>query len=245
MKPDLTPRVLLLCLVLLGGAVPQATPGPAVAGLERAPAASATPAERFFHYFHHVRTLSPDALRQERARQDRAFTEDRSPENRLRLALVLSLPGQESNRPYALDLLQRYLWAPEPASADFVDVAAFLVTFIQDTAPPPPPPPLADPQLKHLQTELQEKERLLAAQQQRIKKLQEELDAQRSIQATLSKQVQDTLRGKERQQTMVQQLNKKLQDERRNVKRLQDKIEKIKDIEKSLMDRERTDNKGT
>jgi hypothetical protein len=36
-----------------------------------------------------------------------------------------------------------------------------------------------------------------------------------------------------------------LQDERRNVKRLQEQIERIKDIEKSLIEREQKDNKGT
>jgi hypothetical protein len=36
-----------------------------------------------------------------------------------------------------------------------------------------------------------------------------------------------------------------LQDERRNVKRLQEQIERIKDIEKGLIEREQKDNKGT
>jgi hypothetical protein len=36
-----------------------------------------------------------------------------------------------------------------------------------------------------------------------------------------------------------------LRDERRNVKRLEEQIEKIKDIEKSLIEREQKDNKGT
>jgi hypothetical protein len=36
-----------------------------------------------------------------------------------------------------------------------------------------------------------------------------------------------------------------LQDERKNVKRLQEQIERIKDIEKGLIEREQKDNKGT
>ncbi len=62
---------------------------------------------------------------------------------------------------------------------------------------------------------------------------------------SLGKQLQEALSEKERQFATQQQLNKKLQDEKKNVKRLQDKIEKIKDIEKSLIEREQRDNKGT
>jgi predicted transcriptional regulator len=53
------------------------------------------------------------------------------------------------------------------------------------------------------------------------------------------------LNEKERQFAVSRYLDKRLQDERRNVKRLQEQIERIKDIEKSLIEREQKDNKGT
>lgn len=242
MKPGKTSRVLLFALATLGCSVPSVTPGPVVTVVERAPAPALTPIERVLRYFAEVRRMTPDALRQERARQDLAFAEHRSPENRVRLAVLLSLPGAESNRRYALDLLQSYAQAPDPAAADLVDVALFLSTFLQE---PPPAPPPVEPLHKPLQTDVHEKDRQLAVQQQRVKKLQEELEAQRATQQALSKQLQEAVHEKERHLSAAQRLNKRLQDERRNVKRLQDKIEKITDIEKSLIERERTDNKGT
>ena len=82
-------------------------------------------------------------------------------------------------------------------------------------------------------------------QQQLNKKLQTELDVQKSLSHTLSKQLQGAVRDTERQLIAQQQLNRKLQDERKNVRRLQEKIEKIKDIEKSFIEKEHTNDKGT
>jgi hypothetical protein len=75
--------------------------------------------------------------------------------------------------------------------------------------------------------------------------LQDDLSTQKVLYSIINKQLQEALNEKERQLVSKEQINKKLQDERRNVKRLQEKIEKIKDIEKSLMEKEHTDNKGT
>ena len=61
----------------------------------------------------------------------------------------------------------------------------------------------------------------------------------------ISKKLQEILNDKERQFAVSRYLDKRLQDERRNVKRLQEQIERIKDIEKSLLEREQKDNKGT
>jgi hypothetical protein len=98
---------------------------------------------------------------------------------------------------------------------------------------------------KQLQEALRDQERQLGAQQQLNKKLQTDLEAQKSLAHSLSKQLQEALSDKERELIAQQQLSKKLQDEKRNVRRLQEKIEKIKDIEKSLIEKEHTNDKGT
>ena len=97
----------------------------------------------------------------------------------------------------------------------------------------------------NLKKEIAEKNHQFAEQQKIIKKLQDDLAIQKALYSTINKQLQEALSEKERQLISKEQINKKLQDERKNVKRLQEKIEKIKDIEKSLMEREHTDNKGT
>jgi chromosome segregation ATPase len=163
-------------------------------------------------------------------------------EDRIRLALLLSLPDTDfGNRLYAFELLQAYLNEPEQQQTRFLDIAVFLVTFIHSKKQVNVYESLA----KRLQEALNDKERQLASQQQLNKKLQDELDTQRALHHGLSKQLQEALSEKERQLASQQELNKKLQDERKNVKRLQEKIEKIKDIEKSLIEREQKDNKGT
>jgi cell division protein FtsX len=57
--------------------------------------------------------------------------------------------------------------------------------------------------------------------------------------------LQETLNEKERQFEVSRYLDKRLQNERRNVRKLEEQIERIKDIEKSLIEREQKDNKGT
>jgi len=202
----------------------------------------ATEGERFFQYFAYIRALPHEALRQEMARQEVAFAQSHSDEDRLHLALLLSLPDTDfGNRLYALELLQAYLNEPEQPQTRSLDIAVFLVTFIHTQKQNDAYESLA----KRLQETLNDKERELVAQQQINKKLRDELDIQRSMHNSLGKQLQEALNDKEHQLAAQQQLNKKLQDERKNVKRLQEKIEKIKDIEKSLIEREQKDNKGT
>ena len=75
----------------------------------------ATEIERFFQYFVYLRALPLEALSREYTRQEAAFAQSHSAEDRLRLVLLLSLPDTDfGNRLYALELLQAYLNEPEP-----------------------------------------------------------------------------------------------------------------------------------
>ena len=231
--------VIVLCLLtcLVSCTVP-AQPRAVLARVEE------TEMERFFQYFARLRALSREALQREYAQQEIAFVHSRSAVDRLRLALLLSLPDTNfENTTYALELLQEYLNEPTPSQAQFREIAVFLCTFIQNKKPDnvPSEPLIA----QQLQEALRDQERQLVAQQQLNKKLLIELEVQKSLAHNLSKQLQGALSDKERQLIAQEQLSKKLQDERRNVRRLQDKIEKIKDIEKSLIEKEHTNDKGT
>jgi DNA repair exonuclease SbcCD ATPase subunit len=238
-KPHTTAGVIVTCLLVLVCCANCAVPAPPRTVPKRV---EATEGERFFQYFASIRALPREALRQEYTRQEVAFAQSRSDEDRLRLALLLSLPETDfGNRLYALELLQAYLNEPAQHHTRFMDIATLLVTFLQNQKYIKVYESLA----QQLQKDLDKTELQLATQQQLSKNLQDQLDTQRSLHQNLSKQLQEALSEKERQLAMQQQLNKKLQDERKNVKRLQEKIEKIKDIEKSLIERERKDNKGT
>jgi DNA repair exonuclease SbcCD ATPase subunit len=231
--------VIVLCLLtfLVSCSVP-AQPRAVLARVEE------TEMEQFFQYFARLRALSRDALQREYAQQESAFVHSRSAVDRLRLALLLSLPDTNfENTTYALELLQEYLNEPTQSHAQFREIAVFLYTFIQNKKPDDVP---SEPLIaKQLQEALRDQERQLGAQQQLNKKLQTDLEAQKSLAHSLSKQLQEALSDKERELIAQQQLSKKLQDEKRNVRRLQEKIEKIKDIEKSLIEKEHTNDKGT
>jgi len=238
-KPRTTSGVLTTCLLAMVCCVNCAVPAQPRRVFARV---EATEGERFFQYFAHIRSLSLKALHRELVQQDVAFAQSHSVEDRLRLALLLSLPDTDfGNSLYALELLQAYLNEPAQHHTRFMDIATLLVTFLQNQKQMKIYESLA----QQLQKDLDKTELQLATQQQLSKKLQDQLDTQRSLHQSLSKQLQEALSEKERQLAMQQQLNKKLQDERKNVKRLQEKIEKIKDIEKSLIEREQKDNKGT
>jgi hypothetical protein len=216
-----------------------AGPTPPVPMVERA---EATEIERFFQYFVYLRALPVADLGQEYARQEVAFAQSHSAEDRLRLVLLLSLPNTDfGNRLYAFDLLQAYLNESEPPPAGFMDIAVFLATFMENKTHLS----TYESRVYQLKKEIAEKNHQLVEQQKIIKKLQDDLSTQKVLYSIINKQLQEALNEKERQLVSKEQINKKLQDERRNVKRLQEKIEKIKDIEKSLMEKEHTDNKGT
>ena len=239
MKSLITSGVIATCLCAIMYCVSCPVPASSVRAVERA---EATEIERFFQYFVLLRSLSPEALSREYARQEAAFAQSHSVEDRLRLVLLLSLPDTEfGNRLYALELLQAYLNEPEPHPTGLMDVAVFLMTFMETKTYRS----AYESRIHDLKKDLAEKEHQLAEQQQTIKKLQEDLGVQRILQNNISKKLQEILNDKERQFAVSRYLDKRLQDERRNVKRLQEQIERIKDIEKSLIEREQKDNKGT
>jgi hypothetical protein len=216
-----------------------AVPAPPVRAVERD---GATEIGRFFQYFVSLRSLSPEALSREYARQEAAFAQSHSAEDRLRLVLLLSLPDTDfGNRLYALELLQAYLNEPRPHPTGLMDVASFLMTFMENKTYRS----AYEARIHNLKRDLAEKEHQLEDQQQTIKKLQDDLGAQKVLYNNISKKLQEILNEKERQFAVSQYLDKRLQDERRNVKKLQEQIERIKDIEKSLIEREQKDNKGT
>jgi hypothetical protein len=189
-----------------------------------------------------LRALPPEALNREYARQEAAFAQSHSAEDRLRLVLLLSLPDTDfENRLYARELLQSYLNAPEPHPQGLTDVAVFFMTFMENKTSLS----AYKSRIHNLRKDLAEKEHQLVEQQQTIKKLQEDLGVQRALHSNISRKLQETLSEKEQQFAVSRNLDRKLRDERRNVKRLEEQIEKIKDIEKSLIEREQKDNKGT
>jgi len=238
-KSRITSGMLAACVCAMMYCVSCAVPAPPVRVVERA---ETTEIERFFQYFVYLRSLPAEDLSREYARQEAAFAQSHGAEDRLRLVLLLSLPNTDfGNRLYAFELLQAYLNESEPHSTDFMDIATFLATFMENKT-------YASSYMSriyNIKKEITEKDHQFVEQQKIIKKLQDDLSAQKTLSSTLNKQLQEALSEKERQLVSKEQINKKLQDERKNVKRLQEKIEKIKDIEKSLMEREHTDNKGT
>jgi DNA repair exonuclease SbcCD ATPase subunit len=202
----------------------------------------ATAIERFFQYFVSLRSLPPEALNHEYAEQEAAFAHSHSAEDRLRLVLLLSLPDTDfANRLYALELLQAYLNKPEQHPTDLTDVAIFLMTFMENKTSLS----AYKSRIHELKKDLAEKEHELVEQQQTIKKLQDDLAIQRALHSNINKKLQETLNEKERQFEVSRYLDKRLQNERRNVRKLEEQIERIKDIEKSLIEREQKDNKGT
>jgi hypothetical protein len=238
-KSVITSGVIVTCLCAIMYCVSCAVPAPPVRAVERA---EPTEIERFFQYFVSLKALPPDVLSREYARQEAAFAQSHSAEDRLRLVLLLSLPNTDfGNRLYALELLQAYLNESEPHPTGLMDVAVFLMTFMESKTYRS----TYESRIHNLKKDLAEKEHQLAEQQQTIKKLQDDLGTQKVLYNNISKKLQEILNEKERQYAVSQYLDKRLQDERRNVKRLQEQIERIKDIEKSLIEREQKDNKGT
>ena len=239
MKPHTVSGVIASCLLVLVWCANCTVPVPSSTVPERV---EATEGERFFQYFAYIRGLSREALRQEYAWQEVAFAQSHSDEDRLRLALLLSLPKTDfGNRLYALELLQAYLNEPEPHPTGSMDIAVFLMTFMENKTYRS----AYEARISNLKNDLDEKEQQLAEQQQTIKKLQDDLGDQKILYNNTNKKLQEILNEKERQFAVSRYLDKRLQDEKRNVKKLQEQIERIKDIEKGLIEREQKDNKGT
>src|SRR5215813_4604243 len=170
-----------------------AVPAPPVRAVERP---EATETERFFQYFLSLKALPPDVLSREYARQEAAFAQSHGAEDRLRLVLLLSLPDTDfGNRLYALELLQAYLNEAQPHPTDFMDVAVFLMTFMENKTYRS----AYESRIHDLKKDLAEKEHQLVEQQQTIKKLQEDLGVQRIIHNNITKKLQEILDEKERQ----------------------------------------------
>src|SRR5262249_3630285 len=107
-----------------------AVPAPPVRAVERP---EPTEIERFFQYFVSLKALPPDVLSREYTRQEAAFAQSHSAEDRLRLVLLLSLPDTDfGNRLYALELLQAYVNEAQPHPTGLMDVAVFLMTFMEN-----------------------------------------------------------------------------------------------------------------
>ncbi|MGE3540316.1 MAG: hypothetical protein AB7N91_23105 [Candidatus Tectimicrobiota bacterium] len=198
--------------------------------------------EYVLEYYTALRSLSAEALQQERTQQEQAFAYTQSSLDRLRLICVLSVSATSlADVTQALALLQVYLQVPESQPASLQGLAMLLWQMLHNQEQRDVYAALN----KKLQDSLIQQEKTLVAQQHMQHKLQEELSNQKLLTNAAQKQLQDAVHEKERQSAVQRQLNKKLQDEKKNVRKLQEKIEQIQDIEKSLMERERTDNKGT
>lgn len=118
MRPDYR---LLVVALLLGGCATTASndfaPAPAVASTvpasEPAADADAKAAIDALRYFHHAMTLPPERLRTEYLAAEQAFLHDGRPLNRVRLAILLSLPYTDfHSSANALNLLGEYLEGP-------------------------------------------------------------------------------------------------------------------------------------
>src|SRR5215471_15368945 len=175
----------------------------------------ATAIEQFFQYFVSLKALPSDVLSHEYARQEAAFAQSHSAEDRLRLVLLLSLPDTDfGNRLHALELLQAYLNEPEPHPTGSMDIAVFLMTFMENKTYRS----AYEARISNLKNDLDEKEQQLAEQQQTIKKLQDDLGDQKILYNNTNKKLQEILNEKEHQFAVSRYLDKRLQDEKRNVK---------------------------
>ena len=239
MKSLITSGVIVTCLCAIMYCMSCAVPA---SSMRTGEGAAAGEMERFFQYFVSLRALPREALSHEYARQEAAFAQSHSAEDRLRLVLLLSLPDTEfGDHLRALELLQAYLNEPEPHPTGSMDIAVFLMTFMENKTYRS----AYESRISDLKKDLAEKEQQLAEQQQTSKKLQDDLGAQKILYNNTNKKLQEILNEKERQFAVSRYLDKRLQDEKRNVKKLQEQIERIKDIEKGLIEREQKDNKGT
>jgi len=129
-KSVITSGVIATCVCAIMYCVSCALPARPVRAVE---GPKTTEIERLFQYFVSLKALPLDALSHEYARQEAAFAQSHSAEDRLRLVLLLSLPDTAfENRLYAFELLQAYLNEPEPHPAGLLDVAVFLMTFMEN-----------------------------------------------------------------------------------------------------------------
>ena len=83
-------------------------------------------------YFRFLNSLPEKALKQEHARTQKEFSENSSPLNRLRLAILLGFANTKHRDTQAsLDLLNRYLENPTSLDPMLRDFSYLLATFVQ------------------------------------------------------------------------------------------------------------------
>lgn len=139
------PRLPALALaVLIGGCAtavtPSApddapTPGESVSAPAPGPDGeqNAQAAIEALRYFHHAMTLPPERLRTEYLAAEQAFLDDDRPFNRVRLAILLSLPNTDfHSTANALNLLGEYLEGP--AEGPLSQFAFLLATVMLEQA---------------------------------------------------------------------------------------------------------------
>lgn len=119
MRPDHRLPAIAIALLLGGCATTAPDSGASIPALVAAPPAPATYPEdaqaaiEALRYFHHAMTLPPERLRTEYLAAEQAFLHDGRPLNRIRLAILLSLPYTDfHSSANALNLLGEYLEAP-------------------------------------------------------------------------------------------------------------------------------------
>lgn len=120
MRPE--HRILAIAMLLGGCATPPAPidraaqPASVDSEVAAAPAAKAQDTQaaiEALRYFHHAMTLPPERLRAEYLAAEQAFLHDGAPLNRIRLAILLSLPYTDfHSSANALNLLGEYLEGP-------------------------------------------------------------------------------------------------------------------------------------
>ncbi len=187
MKSMLRKALIVACIVFSGVMLSLFWPTPLMATAEPG---QATELERLMYYFVHIRSLSSEALKRERAQQEQALAEHKSAESRFKVALLLSLPtASKRDKARALELLRDSQRAEQTAPTPASSLAHILLTMLTER---PPDGPVA------------------VHKNRRLPRCEEQL-----------------------------------QVERRNVQKLQTQIEELKELEKTLIERDGTTQQGT
>lgn len=179
--------LLIACMVCAGVMLSLCWPPPLWTSAEQTPA---TELDRLLQYFVYIRSLPAAALQRERDQQEQELAQRKSAESRLKVALLLSLPGASPrDHERALELLRDYVRAEPIVPARANRLAQVLLTLLTErTAPSLAPLP----------------------KNRRLPRCEEQLLIERG-----------------------------------NVQKLQKQIDELKNLEKTLLERDGTTNKGT
>jgi hypothetical protein len=168
-------------------------------------------------YFARINALSFEALHVEHAQQEQLLAAQSSVQNRLQVAVLLSIPGtsfQDNSR--ALALLQECLGATPDENVVLKNFVLFVSAVVAER----------DKQAKAYE-QLTWKLHSMALEKAR----------QDATQEKLSHDLHKARVEKEAQERLSRRMSKRLYDEQKTVKNLQKKIEEIKGIEKSIIER--------